>query len=431
MRVFTYHKSVLPSGLRVVTEEIPHVRSVSIGIWMGVGSRHETDDQAGISHFIEHLLFKGTEKRSAREVAETMDAIGGHLNAFTGKEYTCYYAKVLDEHFDTAVDLLSDLVLHAKLDPADVEKERNVILEEIMMYEDSPEELSHDMFAQAIWPGSSLGRPIQGSVDTVQKITPYNIQGFYRQHYLPGNTVIAVSGNVSHERVVEEVARRFPEGNGLGHEGGSAALDQVIKASPQNVLREKDIEQVHICIGAEGLSLRDERLYELHLLNNILGGGTSSRLFQEVREERGLAYSVYAFNSSYRDAGMVAVYLASGPGTVGEALEVVRKELSRFPQEGVKPEELARCKDQVKAGLLLSLENTSSRMTHLGKGELLKGEILSPDEIIDRVERVTEEDIVALAAEMWDEGRLGLAAVGPIGKAAADLTLEGRNGKTV
>lgn len=440
MRVFTYHKSVLPSGLRVITEEVPHVRSVAVGIWLAVGSRHESEEFAGIAHFIEHMLFKGTETRSARQIAETMDAIGGHLNAFTGKEYTCFYAKVLDEHFPVAMDLLADIFLHPRLDPEDIEKERNVIIEEIMMYEDSPEELVHDIFAEAIWPGHPLGRAIQGGVESVQRIKAHDVQSFYRANYVPGNTVVAVSGNVTHEAVLEEVCRHFP-GSAGGQGQPALHHDQVAapQAAPRRVVREKDIEQVHVCLGGEGLSARDERFYELSLLTSILGGGSSSRLFQEIREQRGLAYSVYAYSNCYKDSGVSAIYLASGPGTVGKALELARKEVARMIKDGVTSEELRRCKDQVKASLLLGLENTASRMMHLGKGELIRGDIESPDEIIERVEGVTREDISALAAEIWDERRLGLAAVGPVSKSALggavdgaiDGTLSGAIGGTI
>ncbi len=406
-----YRKTVLPNGLRVVTEEMAHVRSVAVGVWVGAGSRHEPPEQAGISHFIEHMLFKGTETRTARDIAEAIDALGGNVNAFTAKECTCYYARVLDEHFVPALDLLADLVLRPRFDAGEMEKEKNVICEEIMMYEDSPEDLVHDVFAQSVWPDHALGRAIQGTLDAVRGLGRDDVRAYYERFYAPANMVVAVAGHVGHDRAVEEVARRF------GGRGGAAPEVSALppRAASRRMYREKDIEQVHICLGGEGVPLSDERVYALHLLSNLIGGGSSSRLFQEIREERGLAYSVYAFHNAYRDAGLAGVYLAASPAAARQSLELALAELERVQTRGVDEAELHRNKEQVKAGMLLALEGTGSRMNHLGKSELLKGFVLKPEEVIARLEGVTVDDVQRLAREIWDVGRLGLAAVGPAG----------------
>lgn len=404
-------ETVLPNGLCVITEEMAHVRSVSVGIWVGVGSRHETAGTAGITHFIEHLLFKGTETRTARQIAEAMDAAGGQLNAFTGKECTCFYARVLDEHFDQAVEILSDLVLHPRFDAGDVEKEKNVILEEIMMYEDTPEDLVHDIFSEVLWPGHALGRPVQGTMASLRPLGRAQILAHYERFYVPGNMVVAVAGNVAHERAVEEVSRRF----GAVRGAFPGAPDGRPEPAAGALYRAKEIEQVHLCLGVAGIPLGDPRIHTLHLLSNVLGGGTSSRLFQEIREERGLAYSVYAFHNSFQGAGLTGVYLATSPSSARSALALAEAEIARLKEHGVDEGELRRNKDQLKAAVLLGLESTSSRMTHLGKSRLLLGRVLSPEEIIGRIDRVTPEEVRSLAREIWPDGRMAVAAVGPAG----------------
>lgn len=410
-----YRKTVLPNGVRLISEELSQVRSVAVGFWVGAGSRHEGEDESGITHFIEHLLFKGTETRSARQIAETMDAVGGHLNAFTGRECTCFYARVLDEHFSLAVDLLADMVLHPRFGAEDIEKEKKVILEEIMMYEDAPDELVHDIFTHSLWPGHPLGRAVQGTLDSVRAISRDAILDYYQRHYIPGNVVVAVAGHIPHEQAAEEMARRF---NGHRPAEAPGMVPASAPLAQGRTFRDKNIEQVHICLGGEGLPLGDERAYTLHLLNNILGGGASSRLFQEIREERGLAYSVYAFQNAYRDTGLAGIYLAASPVAAADALVLARAELERISQHGVSQEELERNKEQLKASLVLGLESTSNRMNHLGKGEMLLGRVLSPDDIVARVESVQVEDIRDLSGRIWHAGRLGVAAVGPAAAAS-------------
>jgi len=404
-----YQLTVLPNGLRVISEELPHVRSVAVGIWVGAGSRHEPPELAGVSHFIEHLLFKGTEWRTARQIAEEMDAIGGQLNAFTGKECTCFYARVLDEHFARAVDILAEMVLHPRLDPGDIEKEKNVVAEEIAMYEDTPEDLVHDVLGLALWPRDGLGRPVQGFASTVRALTRAEVLAYYERFYTPGNMVVAAAGNVAHERVVAEVARRFAGRAGRADLGPAGRP----VAAPGSVYREKDIEQIHLCLGVASVPLGDPRLQALYLLSNILGGGTSSRLFQEIREERALAYSVYSFHSAFRDAGLTGVYLATSPASAAEAFRLARAEIARLAEKGVDEQELRRGKDHLKATLLLGLESTSSRMTHLGKSQLLLERVLTPEEIGERIEKVTAEEVRDLARALWQRDGVATAAVGP------------------
>lgn len=392
---------------------------------MGVGSRHEDESRSGITHFIEHLLFKGTETRSARDIAESMDAVGGHLNAFTSKECTSFYAKVLDEHLGVALDVLSDMLLHPRFDSGDVDRERGVVLEEIMMYEDTPDELVHDLFAQSLWAGHPLGRAVQGTAASVKNLQRPEIAGYFRERFVPANIVVAAAGNVGHARFVEEVAARM----GMRSSPGLGPVGEEPLAAPRTVFREKDIEQVHVCLGAQGLAIDDGRIYDLQVMDNILGGGTSSRLFQRIREEQGLAYSVYAYHGTFRDGGLVGIYLAASPGAVNQALELAHDEVRRLIGEGISPQELARCKEQLKAGLLLSLESTSSRMHHLGKSELFLGRVETPEDIIRRVEAVSAGDVQSLAAHLWESGRLAVAVVGPVsplaGVPAAGVTSGG------
>ncbi len=413
-----YRKSTLPGGLRVITEEIPHVRSVSVGVWVSAAGCWETPENMGISHYIEHMLFKGTTHRTARQIASAIDGRGGNLNAFTAKENTCYYAKVLDEHFSIAVDVLGDMVQHSLLSPADMEKEKGVIIEEIKMYEDIPDDLVHDIFAATIWPDHPLGRPIVGTVETVQSFTREQVLRYMRERYTADNMVIAVAGHVSHDRVVEEVARVFAH---LGSTDGSATAGAKRPAPPaplrrsRAAVRLKETEQAHLVLGMTGLPHEHPDLYALHVLNTILGGGSSSRLFQEIREERGLAYSVYSFQSSFLDSGNFGVYAGTSPEALEQVLMLVQEELRRVGEQGITPEELVEAKDQLKGQMMLSLESTSGRMSRLGRGELILGRVLSPDQIIDRIDAVTLEQVHRLAARLFLEEPWVLSVVGPVG----------------
>lgn len=404
-----YKKVVLPNTLRIVTEEIPYVRSASIGFWVGVGSRFESEIHNGLSHFIEHLIFKGTRKRTARDIARVVDSIGGQLNAFTSKEYTCYYARVLDEHFSIALDLLTDMVFNSLLSPEDIVREKNVIAEEISMYEDSPEELVLDVLAETVWGGHPLSWPVIGKPQVITSATRDTLLDHYSRFYQPGNMVVAVAGNVSHERVVEEVRCAINQDS----------RDRVIpdriepRFRPAAGVKRKDIEQVHLCVGMPGLPMGHERQYTLLLLNSILGGGTSSRLFQKIREEMGLAYSVYSFQSTYRDAGLFGIYAATSPGRVEEVLELILKECASIMSGSIDEEELHLNKEQLKGSLMLSLESTGNRMSRLGKSELCLERILTPDQIIEKIEAVTVQDLLDMAGEIFASQGIALTAVGP------------------
>lgn len=399
----------LANGFKVLTEHIPHVRSVAVGIWVDVGSRDERDEQAGISHFIEHLMFKGTTRRSAKDIAEELDAVGGQLNAFTTKEYTCYYARLLDEYFPLAVDLLSDMVLNSRFDPSDIDRERNVIVEEIKMYEDTPDELVHDIFASTIWRAHPLGRPIIGDERTVGSLSRQDLLSFYHKYYTPGNMIVTVAGNFDHKQVMSILSATFGNLTGAKKE----RLYTTPEPARQVVCKTKDTEQVHICLGTPGLAIDHEKIYVFQIINTILGGGLSSRLFQEIREQRGLVYSVFSYHSSYHDSGLFCIYAGLSKKNVPAALELIIKEIRDIQNNGVRPAELQRAKDQLKGNLLLSMENVNTRMSRLGKSQLYLGKVIPPEEIVRRIMAVTDEDIRDLARTMLKPDNFSLASVGP------------------
>ena len=405
------NKIKLDNGVNLLTEDIPHVRSVAVGIWVNVGSRDESGSVAGISHFIEHLMFKGTENRTAKEIAEALDAVGGQLNAFTTKEYTCYYAKVLDEHFELALDILTDMLFNSKFDSADIDKERNVILEEIKMYEDTPDELVHDVFAGTIWDVHPLGRPIIGYAEVIRGLSRETITDYVGSHYVPGNTVVTVAGNINHDAVAEKISSIFGKRKGTSR----PRILELPQPKRQIVCRSKETEQVHLCVGAPGLPLDHEQIYVFQLVNTILGGGLSSRLFQEIREQRGLVYSVYSYHSSYHDAGLFCVYAGLSKENLNPALELIFKEIKDIQLNGVTDQELRRAKDQLKGNLLLSLESVNTRMSRLGKSQLYLGKVVPPEDIVLRIEKVTGDDIRKLAMEKLDPNNFALASVGPWG----------------
>jgi len=413
--------TVLPSGLRIVTEAIPTTRSTSIGVWVGIGSRDETPAMSGASHFLEHLLFKGTHKRTALQISAEIEAVGGETNAFTTKEYTCYYARVLDADLALAVDVLCDAVADSVLDPADVETERGVILEEIAMHEDEPGDEVHDIFTEAIFGDQPLGRLISGTEDSITPMTRNQINGFYRRRYTAPNIVIAAAGNLEHATVVRLV-RKALAGTALDSTPAAPAAPRsgakrVRTQRAHTVVRNRDTEQAHVVLGGVGIGRRDERRFALGVLNNVLGGGMSSRLFQEIREKRGLAYSVYSYASQYADAGLFGVYAGCAPGKVEEVLDLARAELDRVARDGVTGEEIARGKGMVKGSYVLGLEDTGSRMSRLAKSELLYGELMAVDELLARVDSVTPDEVNAVAAELLS-GPLSLAVVGPFDESA-------------
>jgi predicted Zn-dependent peptidase len=412
----TVRRTLLPSGLRILTEAIPAMRSVSFGVWVAVGSRDETAPQSGVSHFLEHLLFKGTHKRDALQISAQIEAVGGETNAFTAKEYTCYYARVLDEDLPLAVDVMCDVVADSVLNPSDLETERGVILEEIAMHDDEPDDEVHDLFARAIFGGHPLGRLISGTEETISAMTRRQIHSFYRRHYTAPSVVVAAAGNLDHAKLVGLVRAAL---RGTPLDTGAAepvphrrAAREVRTSAAHAAVRHKDTEQAHLVLGCRGIGRLDERRFALDVLNNVLGGGMSSRLFQEIRERRGLAYSVYSFFSQYADSGLFGVYAGCAPGKVDEVLELARAELAAVAAGGITEAELARGKGMTRGAYVLGLEDTGSRMSRLAKGELLFGDVLSVDELLTRVEAVTAADVNALAADLLSRP-MSLAVVGP------------------
>jgi predicted Zn-dependent peptidase len=389
-------KYTLSNGLRVVLEQIPTVRSVSLGIWVKVGSRSEKPHENGISHFIEHMMFKGTEKYNAREIAEIFDGIGGNVNAFTAKEYTCYYCKVLDEHLPLAIDVLSEMVLHAKLDEGELEKEKKVIFEEIAMYEDTPDDMVHDLITQAAYGSHPLAYPILGTEEKLMAMNPDMLRSFMDQHYHAGNIVISAAGNVD-ESLLPELERRFA---GVKSRPSSAEL-AVPKFAGEAIFYEKQTEQHHICLALPGCSIHDKRQTAMIILNNVIGGSMSSRLFQEIREERGLAYSVYSYHSAHEDSGVFTIYTGTAPEQTEEVLETMMSVLRHIRDHGITDQELSKSKEQMKGNLIISLESTSSRMNRNGKKELMGEKHETLDEMIARIESVTHDQIHEVIQSMF------------------------------
>ncbi len=408
-------RTILPSGLRIVTEQMAGARSASIGVWIGVGSRDETVTTHGASHFLEHLLFKGTDERSALDISIALDAVGGEFNAFTSKEYTCFHARVLGEDLPLAVDVLGDMITGSLLETHDVDAERDVILDEIAMHEDDPDDVVQNLLAELAWGSGPLGRPIAGTIESIEVMTRAQIQRFYRKHYRPGNMVVSVAGAVEHADVVKAVRRSFGR-HGFLADAAEPVGPRVSRRHPRISGREgrisRPFEQVNLVLAAEGVARDDDRRFALGVLNTALGGGTSSRLFQEVREHRGLAYSVYSFASHYADSGLVGVAVGCLPDRLDEVLEVVRVELSRIAAHGITAEELARGKGQLVGGLVLGLEDSGSRMMRLGKAELVYADVLGIDEVMARIDGVTLEDVRAVAQDVFGRPEL-LAVVGP------------------
>lgn len=403
-----YQRTVLPNGIRIITEYMPYLRSVTLGAWLEVGSRHEELPEWGLSHFIEHMLFKGTEKYSARDIAEVMDQRGGYLNAFTGKEQTCYYFKVLDEHYDIAAELLQEMLLHSLFSSGDVVKERNVVLEELSMYEDSPEELVHDLFASALWPEDSLGRNIIGTTESINGFSPELIRTYMGKHYTADRLVIASAGNISHAQVVDTFAASL----GVLPSGSKPFLHRAHYGSGSGYFQDKDIEQVHLCLGGPALCRHDPRRYALNLLDTMIGGGVSSLLFQELREERGLVYNTYSFTSLYDEAGAYGIYAGFNPQQWGQVWDVLQDLFKGIPTL-ITPEMVERAKGQSKGSLMLSLESTSNRMTRLIKGEIDEGRITTLEETMNRIEQVTFEDLMELATLVYDPEKWSWVGLGP------------------
>jgi predicted Zn-dependent peptidase len=414
-------RTELPGGLRVLSEAVPGVRSVAIGIWIGVGSRDERTDQAGAAHYLEHLLFKGTARRSAAEISEQLDAVGGELNAFTAKEHTCYYAHVLDTDLPLAVDVLADVVTAATLLPEHVELERSVVLEEIAIRDDDPEELLGELFDEAMFGPHPLGRPVIGSAESVRGLTRETLHGYWRGEYTSPRMVVAAAGNLEHARLVElvaaalgPVAGRF---SGAAPEPPRPVLPAELAGGPQLVLRPDDTEQTHLLLGVPGIGRHDPRRSALTVLSTALGGGPSSRLFQQVREQRGLAYSVYSALASYADAGTFSLYAGCAPERADQVVTVLRAVLAEVAADGLTPAEVTRAQGNLRGGLVLGLEDTASRMNRLGRSELDHGRQRTLTESLDRITAVTERQVREVAAELLMRP-LVAAVVGPYDDAA-------------
>jgi len=404
-------RHALSNGLVVVTETMRHVRSVSVGVWVRNGSRRESTEENGLAHFMEHMVFKGTERRSAESIAREMDSVGGMLDAFTSKEQICFNAKVLDDHLPIAFDIISDLCLRPLFDSDDVAKERQVVLEEIKMDLDNPESLLHEIFTRGFWPEHPLGRPILGTPDTVRQFSREALQTRFRQWFAPNHLLVTAAGNVPHERVLELVEKEF------GHLTCQDGLEQhapPTTGAPLHVERKKDLEQVHLCLGVPSLPIAHERRFGVAVLNNLLGGGMSSRLFQNIREKRGLAYAVFSEITPYSDAGMFSVYAGTAKETIGEVLDLTLAEFRSMKESPVSEEELLRAKNHLKGSLMLSLESTSSRMSNLARQELYFGRFYSLDELLASIEAVTREELQALAQEFFRPEQISATVLGPV-----------------
>jgi len=411
-------QTVLDNGFTVITERMDHVRSASVGIWVRSGSRHEAAALNGISHFIEHTLFKGTRNRTSREIAVESDAIGGHVDAFTSREVASYYVKVLDEHLPRAFDLLADLITAPLFAQEELDRERNVVTEEIKMVEDTPDDLVHEVFVANFWPDHPLGRSILGTVDTLATFNQEKVADYFSAVYAPRNLVVAGAGNIEHEQFVEMVSRHLGSVKDRPVNLSAAAPSHATR----RIVLDKDLEQAHLVLGTRCPSMTSEDRYSVHVLNVILGGGMSSRLFQTIREDRGLAYAVYSGVNAYTDAGYLSVYAATSPEQVNDVIRLSVAEFDKIKTEAVTEGELQRAKDQLKVSIMLSLESTSARMSNLARQEIFFGRQSTLDEILERINRVTSDDVQRMADEIFGSRELAITAVGQLG--SLDLNRE-------
>jgi predicted Zn-dependent peptidase len=406
----TVNKTVLNNNIRIVSKKMPHVHSVSMGVWVNVGARDESSSESGLSHFIEHMIFKGTEKRTAFQIAKEFDAIGGQTNAFTSAENTCYHAKVIDTHLETMVDILSDIFLNSVFDEKEVENERAVILQEIAMVEDSPDEYIHVLSGSNFWGDNSLGRSVLGTRENIAGFNAHALKGFFHKFYQPERIVISAAGNLEHNRLVDLIGPVFESirpGNGFPERvtpQGNSKLN----------LHQRQLEQVHICLGTKGMSITDPRRYAYSLMNTILGGNMSSRLFQEIREKRGLAYSVYSFISSYVDTGIFGAYAGLNPKNARRATELILKEISSLKQTRVDPNELKDAKEHTKGSLMLASESNDNQMVRLAQNDTHFGRYIPLEEIANNIESVTQDDIFDLAESLFQKRRFALTLLGSV-----------------
>src|SRR5947209_5889732 len=403
-------RDVLDNGLRLLTERMTQVRSVSIGVWLTRGSRHESAERGGIAHFVEHMLFKGTASRSAEDIAQAIDSIGGQLDAFTAKEYASYYIKVLDEHLPLAIDILCDIVRNPAFSPEDIEREKKVVVEEIKMVEDTPDDLVHELFTQNFWENHPLGRPILGTKETVESFNAELLRDYFRNVYTARNLIVSAVGNLEHDRVRDLVAEKL----GSLTEPGDPASDQAPRVVPKILVRNKELEQSHVCLGVGSYPQNHDDRYGSYVLNTLLGGSMSSRLFQNVREKRGLAYAVFSGLSAYRDAGSFTIYAGCSNEAVGEVIDLCVDELRAIKQAPVPGAELQRAKDHLKGSLMLSLENTASRMSHLARQEIYFDRQFCLDETLQGIERVTAAEVQPVASDLFRNGSLAATVLGNV-----------------
>jgi predicted Zn-dependent peptidase len=403
------HRELLPNGLLVLSEEMAHIRSISIGIWMKTGSRDEVLESNGISHFVEHMVFKGTTTRSAGDIARQVDSIGGNMDAFTGKETICFNIKVLDEHLPIAIDILSDLVLNPIFDPKDIAREKGVILEEIKMDEDNPDYLVHEIFTQNFWKDHPLGKPILGTKETVRSFEQERLFDFYRQRFSPNNMIISAAGNLNHARFMELIRGKFaelkPVANGF-HMAAPAVTPRIITRN------QKSLEQVQLCVGVPSHPISHEKRYVSYVLNTVLGGGMSSRLFQKIREEQGLAYAIYSDLNPYRDTGCMTVYAGTSLESTRSVVDSVMAEFRELKARPIPAEELRRAKDQLKGSLMLSLESSTSRMSNLARQQMYFDRFFSMDETIEQIEAVSESEVVEMANQLFDREKVAVTVLG-------------------
>ena len=405
-------KTVLANGVRILSERVPYIDSVSVGIWAQAGARDEDERRYGISHFVEHMLFKGTKRRTASQIADEMDCLGGHLNAFTDKEFTCYYAKVLHEHLPDALDITSDMVLNSVLDPEEMEREKNVVIEEIKRHQDTPEEHVHDMLAEMLWKGHRIGNSVIGSSEVIQSLTRDDIICYLNEFYRPNALVISAAGNVDHQKLVDMVAKTF------GDLKGNREPRVINRAGIQIDVRmvDKPTEQVHFCLGTGGFTQHEKEKYALATIDSVLGGGMSSRLFQEIREKRGLAYAIGSYSAAYQEAGLFAVYGGTSVENVKYVLELTEAECRNIGRNSVTDAELERSKNQIRGALVLGQESMSNRMSRLAKSELYFGRIVRLKEIIKSITDVSKDDVARVASQLFEKPDFALAAVGPFNK---------------
>ena len=406
-----YVLSELDSGERVISEKVPSVRSVSLGFWIGAGSRDEKEDRAGVSHFIEHLLFKGSQSYDAQQIAETFDAMGAELNAATSREHTVVYSRVPDRHVEEAVRVMTDMVFAPAF--ADLDQEREVVLEEIAMYEDTPQELVHDLFSQAVFGAHALGRPVIGTADVISTVSRRAIAGYHRSMYTGGNIVVSAAGNITHERLIELLQRFERESAGEAHRVPRVRRPFVSEPPPGLRFQCKDTEQYHVCLGAPGIARYDDRRFAASLLDSILGGSASSRLFQEIREKRGMAYSVYSFGSQYTDTGLVGVYVGTREENLTACIEICVEQIAEIASGKLRDGELDRAKESLKGRIMLSMESTSNRMSRLGKSLISDSELLTFERIFAEIDAVDVDALVGLAAALLPPERLSASGVGP------------------